>query len=709
MDKRHIGIVVSVIVCGLALFLLGPMDVFSHGFYPEEIDVEQIADVDILGQVNVNDENCVIFFSPQENWFAGVELYLVNHIPENGGMMVMQIFDSSGRMIDEVEIDLSKVRNSAWYKVHINSVLHKNMQYSAKFTISGTETIPAFLLVNKDYLGDESIDGNILVSYAYSKSTFSFQEKVLLFMLILAILGAVLYFGISNQTYRRWLKIETLYLVLTAVMTWNFMYNSFDDKNSGFLGFQSDSETLVSGAIYAERDGIYFLGENEKGYGLGRYYDLKGMLEGYELAYITDDSWLHGYGRSIPAIVVNSNAITKKIAVVGNYIQFENGEEYQISGVADYGLNLCISLNTERTLSQARNGSLDNATFYDASHQVIAKSLITAYNSQYGLQGKIFRNMARYMDEDEVIPNLNLLCAFLTASVFVLITLLLMAKYNPLFAGCFYITFVLSPWVVNFARNLYWVEFTWFIPMVVGIICSLKINSRKWRIGCYIVAFVAIAGKCLCGYEYISVVMMGLVSFMVIDLLIAIVKKDYEKAKLLFRTTFILGVIALAGFVMAICIHAPLKSGGSIIEGIKIIIENDVLRRTNSADLNNFSPIYWPSMNASVWEVCCKYFHFSTEIITGIAGNLFPILCIVPIVIFIYEYKKNKIDYQSIFMYLFFFLTSISWFCLAKSHSYVHTHINYVLWYFGFVQTCFYIIISRIVWGISNKQQDTVG
>lgn len=39
------------------------------------------------------------------------------------------------------------------------------------------------------------------------------------------------------------------------------------------------------------------------------------------------------------------------------------------------------------------------------------------------------------------------------------------------------------------------------------------------------------------------------------------------------------------------------------MEGIKNIFEQDVLRRTNGADLNNFDVAYWPSMNASTWEV----------------------------------------------------------------------------------------------------------
>ena len=702
MNNRRLWIVISVVVCGLFLLLLGPMDIFAHGFFGEQVEMEQIADIDKLGMIHVDDEKCVISFSPQKNHFAGMELYLVDHVRENGGTMIMTIEDKDGKQIDSIEIDLGKINNSTWYKVYINASLRKHEQYTARFKVFDTDTVPAFLLVDQNYLGDETITGNILINYAYKQSTFSFQEKVMLSMLILAVLSIMLYLLTSLPIHRRCLAFCSLFLILTTGMAWNYMYNSFDNKNTRFINFQSDSETLVSGAIYAEQDGVFQL----NGYGLGRYYNLRGCWTTYGLEYLTDDTWLCGYGRTIPAIVVNASGNVRSIVADGKYIKFGNGEEYRITGTVDYGSNIVINFDAERPLSQARNGNLDKITFYDENKQPIPKSVIYVYGSQYGLQGKIFRHMSRYMSQDEVITNLNLVCSLATAAVFVLIVLLLAIKVNPLFAGCFYITCALSPWVVNFARNLYWVEFTWFIPMLVGLVCSIKIESVKWRIGCYIATFISITGKCLCGYEYISVIMMGLVAFMVVDLLLAIIKRDNKKMRLLFKSTFVIGVVALIGFAIAICVHAWIRSDGDLIVGIQRIIKEDVLRRTNGADLNNFGTEYWPSMNASVWEVFSKYFHFTTEIIAGVPGNLFPALCITPIAFFVYDFRKKMVDWQSVFMYVFFFLASISWFCLAKSHSYIHGHMNYVLWYFGFIQTCIYVIVSRFVNTFSVRKNE---
>ena len=107
-------------------------------------------------------------------------------------------------------------------------------------------------------------------------------------------------------------------------------------------------------------------------------------------------------------------------------------------------------------------------------------------------------------------------------------------------AFIFYITFLLSPWIVNFARNLYWVEFTWFLPMLIGLYCSYRIHSKNCRIFCYVAGFLTIAAKCLCGYEYISTIMLGLIAFLLIDFLKSVFEKDFKKSKLLFNTIFIL-------------------------------------------------------------------------------------------------------------------------------------------------------------------------
>lgn len=684
--KNKIRIIVVSVILLILVLAIGPMDLFTHGYYSKEIDVSQIAEEDFIGEIDLSEQDYSMLFSPQKAHMAGIEIYLKNQPTGNTGSIVIELFNSSGKKIDTITVDLNKVMEACWYKVYTSAPLKKGQIYTINISAVNCDTFPHLQMVNQNYLSDEIIQGNALISFAYAHSTFTFQNKIIMLLFVISLLMFLLYKFLEKN--RIIFKSISFIVLVTAILSWNYMYNSMDNQNSSFGDFQSNSEALVSNVIYAEQDGEYFRQDNEKGFGLGNYVTLSN--------YTTDDNWLNGFSRTENVLLLNTNDYTREVAVVGNQVQFKNGDIQQIIAVSDDGSNIYVELSGNKT-SSAKNGSLDDAVFLDSNGNMLHKGLETAYKSQYGLQGKVFRRFARVMSEDNMLANLHLICSLLTALVFAIIVWLISKKYNDIFAGCFLVTFWLSPWIVNFARNLYWVEFTWFVPMAIGLFCTWKISEKKCRIASYIMTFIAITGKCLCGYEYITVVMMGLIAFLLVDFVKTIAKKDREKSILVFRTIVIIGIIALCGFMAAICIHAPLKGGGNLIEGIKNIFEQDVLRRTAGADLNDFDPVYWDSFNASVWQTYCTYFHFSTEIITGITGNLFPLLCIIPLCIFGVEVKNKRLDIELLAMYCVFFLTAISWFVLAKSHSYIHTHMNYVLWYFGFVQVCFYIIVKKIV------------
>lgn len=694
--RKKLGLIISLLCMIAVIVMIGPLDIFTHGFFCDEIDYEQIPEEDVLGHVNPEKEPYEMVFSPQKRHMVGFEVLLANQPEDNYGKLILTIINGKGIELDRIIVDLSEVSPSVWYKVRTTAKLKEGEKYTLRFTAEDCKEILYLPMTDSFYLPDETISGNVLCGYAYADSTFTFQNKILIVLFILAVWGFLYAFYI-NERKKRYVHIVSAFVFMVAVLAWNYMYNSMDNANNGFQAFQADSETLVTSMIYAEQDGITFRNEMERGYGLGRYNNLKGKLNNYNLSYLTDDNWLDGYSRTEAAVVVDSNSYSKEVAVVGNYFSFSNGETFQIISVKDNGEYINIYFDTDEILSSIRNGSLDDVILYDDNNKKIDKSLITAYKSQYGFQGKVFRHLARYMDRKEIISNLYLLCSLAAATIFTLISLLIAAKYNKVMAGVFFFTFWLSPWIVNFARNLYWVEFTWFIPMAVGLFCAWKIENRKCRVISYIAAFISIFGKCLCGYEYITVVMMGMISFLLADLVIAFTKMDKQRQGLLFRTIFILGVVAIAGFIAAICVHALLKGNGNILEGVRNIFENDVLRRTQGADMNKFGSEYWASFNASVWETFCKYFHFRTEVIAGIAGNLFPALCVIPLCIFGYEYKVKRLNIELLAMYVIFFLTTVSWFCLAKGHSYIHLGMNYVLWYFGFVQICVYVPVKKVI------------
>ena len=708
MGMRKFGIPVITAVILAFILLLGPGDVFSHGYYCDEINYDRALD-DINGIIDLQYSDYEMKFSPIDRHFAGFEINLLNQPYGNTGLLILTVIDKNGKEIERISVDLHKVSEGQWYKTYADASLKKGEVYRLLFSAVDCDVVPYLQTIDPDYLGDESLSGDVLLGYAYAQSTFTFQEKVLIIALILAVWGYVCAGLLANDVQKRVSRNAAVFIFLSVVLTWNYMYNSMDVENESFPAFQHDSESAVTSMIKAGEDNAG-LRESENGYGLAMaYFNMLGRF-GFDEKFVSDGEWDEGYSDTEPAVLIAANDYTRELAVDGHYIMFSNGDSFRITGVNEDDEYLKVTLDADRVLNPGKYGDLSEASFLDVDKNELNRGLLLAYGSQYGLQGKVFRRLARYMDySDDTVPNLYLLCSVAAAAVFLIIVFIIAIKYNKVMAGVFYVTFWLSPWIVNYARNLYWVEFTWFLPMAVGLFCSWKINSRACRMSSYILAFIAIAGKCLCGYEYISTVMLGLISFLLVDLAAAAVKKDREKLRLVFRTIFILGLAALAGFVSALYIHASLRGQGDILTGIRQIYEDVILRRTVGADYNIFGESYWASFNASVWETVCKYFHFSTEIITGLPGNLFPLLCLIPLCIFFYRHKMGTTDVELIVGYVVFFLTSVSWFCLAKSHSAAHTHMNYVLWYFGYVQICLYVIVNEVVRalrGLKHSKED---
>lgn len=708
VKKRTVFWVISILVI-IFMLVLGPMDIFSHGFYCDTVSYENIYEEDRLGTYSLLEGAYKTSFTPLKQHFTGFAVNLANVPKESAGELCLTTYLKNGREIETIVIDLNEVTDRQWYMVYASGKYKPNVEYDLTISTKNCETAPFLQFVDNDYLTYEGMGNNLLMGYAYAKSTFTFVEKVLICLFIFGIwfflLGEA---GIVEEKKMR-TRMVSLVVLLTTVFAWNYMYSSFNQESRAvFVTYEAGSEALVTGPIKAEKSGVSFekRKESAKGgsYGLGRYTDVLGPMYSHDAKPLNDATWDYGYHRTEAQIVVSSNEYTREAAAVGNTIQFANGDVIGIIDVLENGNSLIITLDSSKALLKSKYGELSEMVFCGA--KPFKSGTLTAYESQYGLQGKVFRHFARCMSKEAYLANLNLLCSLAAAGVFVAIILLIAKKYNKLMAGCFGVTFALSPWIVNFARNLYWVEFTWFLPMLIGLVCSIWIKKRSVRVACYFAALIAITGKCLCGYEYLPVVMLGMIAFLVSDWIMALVQRDKENAALLFRTIFLIGLSAVIGFAVAICIHARLRGEGNVLEGVESIIEQDVLRRVGGGSLNDFDVVLWDSLNASVWTVFSRYFHFGTEVITGIDGKLFPVLCVAPIAIFIYDYSKKKLEIQNLVMYVVLFITSIAWYVLGKSHSYIHVHLNFVMWYFGYVQICLYVILKKFVDWMKNRKQE---
>lgn len=318
-------------------------------------------------------------------------------------------------------------------------------------------------------------------------------------------------------------------------------------------------------------------------------------------------------------------------------------------------------------------------------------SSYNTYSSQFGLQGIFYSLLFNKLGL--CLNILHLLTAFLTAFVLTIISYQLSRIVSVFFGICFFTVCFLSPWLTNFARNLYWIPFTWFLPAVISFTLLFIKNNLKNKVIVYSLFTVAIAFKSLCGYEYLSsVVLFAISPFVFLFITSNKDKFDY------FRIAFILCMLSLFGFIIAVLIHTVQRSD-NLVDGLIYLVKNDLERRCYGSSEEFEHPLIKKSLDASVFDVLKIYFlNWYSRIlyIASIVGTKFWKLCLISVSLIIAEYlffsKKKAKLYLA--LCLSFILPPISWFVLAKAHSFIHVHMNYVLWYFGFVQVLYFILIS---------------
>lgn len=316
------------------------------------------------------------------------------------------------------------------------------------------------------------------------------------------------------------------------------------------------------------------------------------------------------------------------------------------------------------------------------------------YNSQIGLQGILFSNLDRFLSQYKITPDNRLrIYHFLSSFLFSLsLSIIIVIFYFELgieAALVLLLSIALSKWPVYFAKNLYWLVSTMFMPMLI-VFVYLKLNERKFNIPIFIpliLVFLFVFIKSTMGYEYISCVLLSTIS----PIIYYSIKNNWSKS-LLFTRIFYVGAFGLAGFVLALFTHInQLENAFNDRELAIDTIKERVLARTQTEPETYLDTPYYESQKVSYVYVLYK------QLTRGGSFRL-KIPFFFWILFFAYiSYKlltgkefikdKNEIRTNTALIYATWFslLAPLSWIILAKSHSYIHTYINNIVWYLPFM------------------------
>lgn len=376
------------------------------------------------------------------------------------------------------------------------------------------------------------------------------------------------------------------------------------------------------------------------------------------------------------------------------------------------------------------------------------------YDSQYGLQLHFF-----YYLQKLGIQNIKVfhgISSLLMSVVVGILFYLLRKNFSTTVASVFSASLVLSPYVVVFAKNLYWVEATWFLPMIVSMYYG-KINSLSWlsNIKFFVFFVIVYLIKMLCGYEYLTTI--AIASCVPIILYMSLNKNGLKEALIKLSINATSTIIA---FILATGIHVHLlsKDSSTARDHIDHIIINAKVRtKANSAseikelckykqnikkqniyseELKECEESYKKSSTKPI-KIIFRYlifddflpwlgnfssmknysFHETKDYDTLKLLLKKPSKETVRAVIYETDMQTKKnvvIIFLNTFLFLLlilvaFFKTSLkirillmfslsaplSWFIIAQGHSALHFGLNYVLWYLPLVPFCFIALILK--------------
>jgi hypothetical protein len=241
---------------------------------------------------------------------------------------------------------------------------------------------------------------------------------------------------------------------------------------------------------------------------------------------------------------------------------------------------------------------------------------------------------------------------------------------------------LLQPWIVAIAGSIYWLIGLKLLPAIVLLRLSNYPNLpyRITLIGVASATFLALAS----GYEYVTVVFALTLSVITYNAI------QREWSVRLYATRVMMTLSCqVASFVCTLIVHFGLllPATGNFSSAFDVI-RRIVSKRTgaNSAPVDG---VFMESLLVSPLEVLVTYLSmpvfgapFNLPILNLFTvGNLI-LFCICAMPLLGRLESSCGLNHRALgFAWLVSLLGPMGWFLLARPHSYIHTHINYALWF----------------------------
>jgi hypothetical protein len=320
------------------------------------------------------------------------------------------------------------------------------------------------------------------------------------------------------------------------------------------------------------------------------------------------------------------------------------------------------------------------------------------YPTQFGLQGAFYSWVSRSFGLN-TLQQLQWLPATAAAAAVVGMFLLYRRVFGLAFSLLFVACLAGSPFFVTMTRNLYWNPVLFFLPALAA--GWMYLDRRPWaQTAGLLLVVLAMFLKAGSNYEYItSVTLLACAVFVAGPFFSGQPQPRPELGK-----AFLVGTACVVGFALALALHALARGDGSLVSGLRLIYEQDIARRT-FGDAARFSGETAQSLNASVLDVLRIYLYekYPDRRDMVMPGKVFLLLIAIALIGLAYKaLTRHRLLWRDLALFVSFLAVPVSWFVFAKGHSFTQTHINFVLWYIGFMPALLFVAASGLAAPLSR-------
>ena len=354
--------------------------------------------------------------------------------------------------------------------------------------------------------------------------------------------------------------------------------------------------------------------------------------------------------------------------------------------------------------------------FYEKRKQ---ENLFLPYISSIGLQGWIYGVFDQGLkligveakERWQYMQRATALALALTLAGLVMLIAFEFGKVGGALAFMFTLT---SPWLTVFARNLYWMPFLWFLPMLW---CWRYYVSRAPPRGRDLIIFSAgffaiVFLVSLKSYEYLSSILVAAGAVVVYGC----TKNNFDWPRL-FRHGGLLVANGLMSFSMVVAVHLYVIGSylGNFSRGWNLFVNNVLWRTHGPTEFSGDGELGYVA-SYSTLRVVGLYFDGALQNVFHLVHLkgyiIFPVLLLVGLACLIApavrgQNWRDQNWHRVASLALFFglcMLAPLSWHILAKNHSVLHTHMNYVLWHLPTL-----IILPALVWALCVDTAKRIG